>query len=395
MSAATSPLSRPTRGTVLWTIAAAVVVHALVHRTEGGRALGHSALYAFLLGALPLLSGWRGRGLRGVVGEPLTGGLATASLAVAAEFVLTPLASALEGVLPLHAVLLAALVVVAFVGGGTAGRVGTLVGVEWLKLRRGRMLRVGLIVAAAATLAASITHVPVKEETTGWTQCASSLGVGFWTAEILLFVLGATAIAGEVSQGTLKMILPHAYRRAEWISAKAIVLLIAAACFALVVCLVGIGHTMIDTNLDDVTVEAPSGFGEEDTVRTFETAEVMRGRLAATAGAAAVSLATSALVGLMLSCLFTGLVAALSAAFLLFAAIKTGKAFLGLAPETLQSLYAHYPDELRRLMEQFGRAFSNRWDATLLPQGLTLALLTGGVALLIALRIFGRRDLHG
>ncbi len=392
---APSAFGRPSRGTVLWTLAAAIFVHAVVLRVEGERALGLTALLGFLLGMLPLLSGLTGRALPQALLEPLLGGLATAAAALVADAVLTPLMDAGPTSSPIHALLLLALAIVALLERGAAARLRTLIGVEWLKLSRGRLLRVGLAVAGVATLLVSLTYEPVKEETTGWTQAVTSLGVGFWTAEILLFVLGATAIAGEISQGTLKMILPHAYRRAEWISAKAIVLLFAAVLFALVVSLVGVGHTSLDVGLGDVTREAPAGFGEEDTVEVFETAAVMHGRLLETVLASAASLVASALVGLLLSCVFHGLVPALSASFLVFAAIKTGKAFLGLAPSTLAVIYAHYPDELRRLTMQFGRAVNDSWDESLLPGALHLAMLTGGVALLASLRLFGRRDLHG
>lgn len=388
-------LGRPSRGTVLWTLAAAITVHAIVLRLEGQHALGTSALLGFLLGMLPLVSGLTGRALPKALLEPLLGGLATAAATIAVDLALRPVVDASTTSHSLHALLLLGIVVIALIEPGAAARLRTLIGVEWLKLSRGRLLRVGLAVAGIATLLVSLTYEPVKEETTGWTQAASSLGVGFWTAEILLFVLGATAIAGEISQGTLKMILPHAYRRAEWISAKAIVLLAAAVLFALVVAVVGVAHTSLDVGLGDVTREAPAGFGEDDTIEVFETAAVMRGRLLETALASAASLAASALVGLLLSCVFHGLVPALSASFLVFAALKTGKAFLGLAPSTLAAIYAHYPDELRRLTEQFGRAVNDSWDESLLPGALHLAMLTGGVALLASLRLFGRRDLHG
>jgi len=394
MSAA-AVLGRPTRGTVLWTVAAAVLAQAIAVRLEGTSAPGLCALLGFLLGALPLTSGLLGRAMPAALLEPVAGGAATALAAVAAGLVLDPLAAAVNGSVPIHALVLLALALAAWLEPGTARRLGTLIGVEWLKLSRGRLLRVGLAVAAAATLLVSVTYEPIREETTGWSQAAAGLGVGFWTAEILLFVLGATAIAGEISQGTLKMILPHAYRRAEWITAKAIVLLFAAGLFALVVSAIGVGHTAIDAGLGDVTRTAPAGFGEEDAIEVFETAAVMRGRLIDTALASAASLGASALVGLLLSCVFHGLVPALSASFLVFAAIKTGKAFLGLAPSTLAVVYAHYPDELRRLTEQFGRAVNDSWDDSLLPGALHLAMLTGGLALIAALRLFGRRDLHG
>ncbi len=395
MSALAS-LGRPSRGTALWTLAAAVIVHGIVERLGTESPLSLSLALGFLLGALPLLSGMLGRALPAALLEPLAGGLATAAAAALAGLLLPELAESLDGVVPLHFVLLLVLGAVAWLEPGAAGRMRTLVGVEWLKLSRGRLLRVGLGVAAAAALLASLAHDPVKEETTGWTQAAASVGVGFWTAEILLFVLGATAIAGEISQGTLKMVLPHAYRRAEWVSAKAIALLIAAVLFTIVVGVVGVGFSVLDAGLDDVTRKAPPGFGDTETLTVVTEGAVMRGRLLGTVLAYAASLAASALIGLLLSCLFHGLVPALSASFLVFAAIKAGKSFLGLAPATLALIYAHHPDELRRQTEAFGRAYNDAiWDHAMVGSALHLALLTGGLALLAALRLFGRRDLHG
>jgi hypothetical protein len=210
-----------------------------------------------------------------------------------------------------------------------------------------------------------------------------------------VLVLGATLVAGEISQSTMKMILPHAYRRAEWIAAKATVLILCAVLFAVVVAGVGIGHTLFDTGLDDVTREAVAGFGGDEETTVFQTVAEMRGRILAMLAAATASLIASALVGLLLSCVFHSLVPALSASFLVFAALKTGDIFLGFSKKTLASIYAYYPDKLRRLTENFGRALSESWDDTLLPTGLHLALLTSVLGLLVSLRLFGRRDLHG
>jgi len=382
-----------TRATVLWTATAAVAVHAVLRRFEPEGALATAAVLGFLLGVLPLLPGTLGRAWPRAIVEPLIAGLALGGIAVAAVLALDPLVAA-GGATPVHAGLFLVFAILALMASGALRRISTLVGVEWLKLRKSRLLHVCLGVAALATLLAGIGHTPVENES-GWTQAAHCLGVGFWTAEILVLVLGATAVAGEVSQGTMKMILPHAYQRAEWIAAKALVLLFACALFAVVVCFVGVGYTALDMGLGDVTRMAAGGFGEEDTLQVFKAADVMRGYLASMAAASAASLVASAMLGLLLSCVFHTLVPALSASFLVFAALKAGKMFLGLSPENLQNVYAHYPETLRRLTEDFGRAFSERWDETLLPGGLYLSLLTGTLAVLVAMRIFGRRDLHG
>jgi len=379
---------RPSRPALLWTAAAAVLVHGVLGRFEAEGSLVLAALLGFLLGALPILAGAWGRAARHVVVEPLVGGVQTAVASVAVVLALDAM-----GAGPLtYMLFFAALAAVGLANGGALARVSRLVGVEWLKLRRGRLLRAGLLVAGLATLLAGIGHVPLSNES-GWTGAAHCLGVGFWTAEILVLVLGATAIAGEVGQDTMKMILPHAYYRADWIAAKAVVLLLAALLFAVVVGVVGVGYTAVNMGLGDVTRLAAGGFGEEETVQVFQSAEVMRGRLLETAVASGASLAASALVGLFLSCLFHTLVPALSASFLVFAALKAGEIFLGLSAEALANVYAHYPDALRGLTEDFGRALNERWDDNLLPDGLHLCLLTGTLCLLVAMRIFGRRDL--
>lgn len=389
------PLQRPSRGTVLWFAASAVVVHAFVREFEAQGGLGLTAGLGFLAGALPLLPGALGRDYRRALLEPLAGGMALAGVSLLFLPVLDRLGAWIDAdtLLPLHASILLGLLLVALLQSGTAARLRTLIGVEWMKLRKGRLLRVGLLVAALATLLTALAHAPVENES-GWTQAARSTGVGFWTAEILVLVLGATAVAGEASQGTLKMILPHAYRRAEWVAAKAVVLLLAAALFVAIVVLIGVGHAALDPGLGDVTRTAAGGFGEDDEVQVFVTATTMWEYLQETILASAMSLVASALLGLLLSCLFGTLVPALSASFLVFAALKAGEMFLGLSPETLAHLHTHYPDELRRLTENFGRALNERWDPRLVLMGTYLSTITAAAALLLGMRLFGRRDLH-
>lgn len=406
---------KPSRlGTILWMLAAAVLVHGIVRYvgTDGlcgwcvdaiGTVVSDRALAAriadalvlgLLLGGLPLLAGIRSRSGREATHELAIGMGATALAAAALVGPLDAAAAAVDGALWLDVALFSALAIGALAAGGTAGRLGTLVSVELLKLWRGRLLRTGLIVAVVATVLAGMTHEPGPGES-GWTRAAHALGVGFWTSEILVLVIGATMIAGEITQSTMKMILPHAYRRAEWVAAKAIVLVVCAAVFALVVSLTGWIHTSSAVGLDDVTREAVAGFGAEEEVEVFQMVAVMRSHLVDMAFAATASLVASALVGLLLSCLFQSLVPALSASFLVFAGLKTGDIFLGFSKGTLDAIYAHYPDELRRLTENFGRALNESWNDALLPTGLALSLLTSVLCLLVALRLFGRRDLHG
>jgi ABC-type transport system involved in multi-copper enzyme maturation permease subunit len=377
-----------------WILAGAAVAHALVREFDPEGGFLRAAWIGLAGGALPLLPGvWRRpQGIQ----QALLGGLVLALASVA----LMPFFDLLAGLLPVRSPLQSDTWILALLGvwalciGGSAARVRTLIGVEWMKLRRGRLLRVGLLVAGLATLLSALTHTPIENES-GWTQAAGCLGVGFWTAEILLLVLGATAVAGEVSQGTLKMVLPHAYLRSEWIAAKAALLLIATLLFVLVVTATGLVATALDEGLGDVTRIAAAGFGEEDEVQVFQTAAVMRGYLQETILASGMSLLASGMIGLLLSCLFASLVPALSASFLVFAALKAGEMFLGLSPESLAHLYAHYPDELRQLTENFGRALNERWNETLVERATDLALITSAASLLLSMRLFARRDFHG
>jgi ABC-type transport system involved in multi-copper enzyme maturation permease subunit len=382
------------RISALWLLAGAILVHAWVREflPEGGGL--EAALLGFAAGALSALPGaWRRpKGLQ----QAARAGLLLAVVACALLPARDAAASALSLANPLylHGGLLLVLAVAALASSGTARRMTTLVGVEWMKLRKGRLLRTGLFVAALATLLSALTHTPVENES-GWTQAARCTGVGFWTAEILVLVLGATAIAGEVSQGTLKMVLPHAYRRSEWIGAKAIVLVFAAVLFVVVVTAVGVGYTALDPGLGDVTRIAPAGFGEEDEIQVFQTADVMRSYLLEATLASGMSLLASAMLGLLLSCVFGSLVPALSASFLVFAGLKAGEMFLGLSPETLAHLYASHPDDLRELTESFGRALNERWKPELGSRAAYLSVITAASALLLSMRLFKRRDLHG
>ena len=406
---------KPSRlGTILWTLAAAVLIHGILRHVGGGglcdwcvslvgsfvsdeaRAtrIADAFVLGLLLGGLPLLAGIRSRGVVEAATELAIGMGTTALAAAILVWPLDTAAEALGGGLWLDVALFGGIAAGALLADGTAGRLRTLVSVELLKLWRGRLLRTGLLVAVAATLLAGFTHEPGPGES-GWTRAAHALGVGFWTSEILVLVIGATMVAGEITQSTMKMILPHAYRRAEWVAAKAVVLVLCGVVFALVVSLTGWIHTSATAGLGDVTREAVAGFGAEEEIEVFQSAAVMRSHLMDMAWAATASLVASALVGLLLSCLFQSLVPALSASFLVFAGLKTGDIFLGFSKRTLDAIYAHYPDELRRLTENFGRALNESWNEALLPAGLALSLLTGVLCILVSLRLFGRRDLHG
>ena len=273
-------------------------------------------------------------------------------------------------------------------------RLARLAGVEWLKTRRSRLFQAGLAGAALVTLLGGLAHESLPGET-GWTLATASLGTGLIAAEVFLLVLGATALAGEATGGTLKMLLPHAYRRSDWILAKLLVLLLVALCFAVVVAVVALGYAAVTEGLGDVTRENEPLFGEEaGTIETFVTADVMRAHLRDTLLSGLAALAATALLGLFVSTLFDGVVAALCVAFLLFAGLEFADVVLSLPRETLQDIYAWYPAELRALSGKLGRALNERWDPALFPEGLRLALLVGASSVLLGIAAFARRDLH-
>lgn len=273
-------------------------------------------------------------------------------------------------------------------------RLARLAAVEWLKTRRSRLFQAGLAATALVTLLAGLAHEALPGET-GWTLATASLGTGATAAQVLLLVLGATALAGEATGGTMKMLLPHAYRRTDWILAKALVLLGIALCFAVVVGGVALAHAAATEGLGDVTREIEPMFGETTgATETVQPAATMRSHLEDTLLCGLAALAATALLGLFVSALFDGVVAALCVAFLLFAGLEFADVVLALPREALQDVYAWYPAEMRALTGKLGRALSERWDTALLPEGLRLALLTGSASLLLATAGFARRDLQ-
>lgn len=272
-------------------------------------------------------------------------------------------------------------------------RVIRLATIEARKLVRGRLLRVGLLATAGLTLLAALTYDAVPGAT-GWTRAAHGLGVGQWISDVFLLVLGATALAGEATGGTLKMMLPHAYRRSDWILAKAVVLIIAAAAFAVVAA----GSSLIPAALQDGlgNVETEPLFGESaDHVEVFAPANRMWNHILVTTLAGAASGAAMAIVGLFLSTLFDGVVASLSTAFLMFAGIRLADVLLAIPREDLiHHLFAWPPVQLREVLGKLGRGLSERWDPALLPTALGLSAVTSVLLILVATRVFQVRDVH-
>jgi hypothetical protein len=272
-------------------------------------------------------------------------------------------------------------------------RLGRLLSVERQKVLGGRTLRFGALAVLAVAALTWLTHDRTDEET-AWTVASSVLSAGLWAAEIFLLVAGTTAIAGETAQGTLKMILPHAYRRSDWILAKAATL----ALLALVLLAVAGGAALLagalSGGLADVTQTIDATFGGEARTEVLRSSGEMWGLLAGSAAVAGASLVATALLGLLLSCLFDGVVPALSAGFLVFLGIKSAGALFGASQSVLERIWAWYPGEMLVRVEKLGRGFSERWNETLMPRGLLLAAAVAAGSVLLSLVVFGRRDLQ-
>ncbi len=277
---------------------------------------------------------------------------------------------------------------------GVLGRLRRLVGVEWLKTRRGFLFRAGLVATVGAALLSALTHDALPHES-GWTLAAQTSGAAFFAAQVFVLVLGATALSGEATGGTLKMILPHAYRRSDWIFAKSAVLVAVALVFAVAAAGTSLLHAALTSGLGDVTREAEPTFGEATAaVEVFQRADVMRSHLVDTLVSSFGALVATGLLGVFLSCVFQGVVSSLCVAFLLFGILEYADLVLQLSRDALQHIYAWYPGEIRTLTASLGRGLNERWDGALLPTSLHLSGITSALALVLAVQVFSRRDLH-
>jgi ABC-type transport system involved in multi-copper enzyme maturation permease subunit len=272
-------------------------------------------------------------------------------------------------------------------------RIGRLLRVETQKVLGGRTLKIGLLAVAAVTALTAWTHEPLEQET-GWTVLATALAAGLWAAEIFLLVAGTTAIAGETGQGTLKMILPHAYRRSDWIVAKALILA-AQACVMLAVAVgVAWAFAKFGLGLGDVTQKDEFSFDAIPKITVLRSAGEMGGFFLDSTGAALGSLIATAWVGLLISCVFDSVVPALSSGFLLFLGVKSAGALFGASPELMKKIYATYPGEMLTRVEKLGRGLAEMWSPTMGARGLLLAAIVGVASVLLGLAIFSRRDLQ-
>lgn len=272
-------------------------------------------------------------------------------------------------------------------------RVGRLVRVEAQKVLGGRGLLVGLLAVAAVTALTGWTHSPDSAYETAWTRTAAALGAGLWAAEIFLLVAGTTTIAGETAAGTLKMILPHAYRRSDWIVAKALVLAAQAVVLLATAIAVAAACGAASGGLGDVT-RTTDELGLSMGPETLQSGGAMAGYLTQSALVSLAALVTTAWVGLWISCLFDAVVPAVSAGFLLFLGFKSAGTLFGAGPEVLESIYAWYPGAMLDRLEDLGKALNEAWREGMAPRGLRLSAVVAAVSLAGSLIVFMRRDLQ-
>jgi len=284
------------------------------------------------------------------------------------------------------------LAVVLLLDSAAVRRVLRLARIEVFKLSCSRLVRVGLIAVVGLTALSGLAHERLPNETS-WSAAASMFGVGFAVAQVFVLVLGAVSIAGEASQGTLKMILPHAYRRSDWILAKALSLLLTTLAYATLIVVTALVVARLSGPLGDVTLTS-EGFGGEPLVTVHATAEAMRSHLVDSGLAETLALATTGLLGLCISSIILGVVGALCMAFLAFAALKLGDLVLALSQDTLRRLFPWPPERLREVTAKLGQGLSEGWDARLPAVSLLLSAASGALLVLVASRALSRRDLH-
>jgi len=272
-------------------------------------------------------------------------------------------------------------------------RIVRLVRVETQKVVGGRGLKIGLLAVAAVTALTAWTHDPTADET-GWTLLSTSLAAGLWAAEIFLLVAGTTTIAGETGQGTLKMILPHAYRRSDWIVAKALILAAQAVVMLAVAVGVAWAFSKLGPGLSDVTQKDDLSFSDVPKYVVLRTSGEMNGFFRESVWVSLGSLVATAWVGLLISCIFDSVVPALSTGFLLFLGVKSAGALFGASPELLAKIYATYPGEMLSRVEKLGRGFAEKWYPEMGAKGLGLAAIVGLASVLVGAAVFSRRDLQ-
>lgn len=122
-------------------------------------------------------------------------------------------------------------------------RIFRIVLVEGYKITRQNLLYIALALICLAVLGsvcADKIFTSADEPTSGFTVLARAALNGFKIGAILLLIFGSLMIAGEMTSGTIKMVLIRPYRRSEWILAKALTLMILVLVTMVVVEILGL-----------------------------------------------------------------------------------------------------------------------------------------------------------
>ncbi len=118
------------------------------------------------------------------------------------------------------------------------GRTLTLLGIEWLKLRRQPFPLVCSAAILLVTVVTALFTAPGCEN--GFDSLARCLNATVPLAAIFLVALGALQFSSEATHGVLRLVLPKPIRRGEWVLAKALCLSLATVLLlALIVAVAG------------------------------------------------------------------------------------------------------------------------------------------------------------
>jgi ABC-2 type transport system permease protein len=99
--------------------------------------------------------------------------------------------------------------------------------VEFYKLIRQRLFYVALFLLCITVLGsifADKLFSSGKDPVSGFTILAQALLNGFKIGAILILIFSSLTVAGEMTAGTMKMVLIRPYRRSEWLCARILVL---------------------------------------------------------------------------------------------------------------------------------------------------------------------------
>jgi ABC-2 type transport system permease protein len=271
-------------------------------------------------------------------------------------------------------------------GGGFGGALRA----EWRKLRRQPFPPIALLLALAATAASGwwAGHADHGFPVNGYFVFCTAARWGFEIAGLLVLLHAATAIAGEATAGTLKLVLVRPVGRGRFLLAKLVLLVALVLLAALVVTgaawLLGLGLG----GYGDVLEE---GLGGGSIVR-MEAARM------GTKPHVAVALSTLCLLGfaalgLALSTVTNSSTTAVMVAVLVYLPMLTVLPYLAPDAALGDLVFVRHATRYLERAADFARGFDERWDAEYVRPGLVVPAANVLVLLAAALTIFHRKDI--